>query len=45
MEAWFASERILTNSQIVLAQREGSRLGLSFSEVVQRLGLVTGEEL
>ena len=45
MEAWFASERILTSSQVVLAQREGVRLGLSFSEVVQRLGLVTGEEL
>ena len=45
MEAWFASERILTSSQVVLAQREGARLGLSFSEVVQRLGLVTGEEL
>jgi type IV pilus assembly protein PilB len=45
MEAWFVSERILTNSQVALAQREAARLGLSFSEVVQRLGLVTGEEL
>jgi type IV pilus assembly protein PilB len=45
MEAWFVSERILTNSQVALAQREATRLGLSFSEVVQRLGLVTGEEL
>lgn len=45
MEAWFVSERILTSSQVALAQREGTRLGLSFSEVVQRLGLVSGEEL
>ena len=45
MEAWFVSERILTSSQVALAQREAARLGLSFSEVVQRLGLVTGEEL
>ena len=45
MEAWFVSERILTDSQVALAQREAARLGLSFSEVVQRLGLVTGEEL
>lgn len=45
MEAWFLSERILTSSQVALAQREAARLGLSFSEVVQRLGLVTGEEL
>jgi hypothetical protein len=44
MEAWFVSERILTRSQVALAQREAARLGLSFSEVVQRLGLVTGEE-
>ncbi|MEC7486805.1 MAG: GspE/PulE family protein, partial [Verrucomicrobiota bacterium] len=45
MEAWLLSERILTASQAELARREGTRLGLSFSEVVQRLGLVTSEEL
>lgn len=45
MEVWFVTERILTNSQVSLAKREGARLGLSFSEIVQRLGLVTGEEL
>lgn len=45
MEAWLLSERILTASQAELARREGTRLGLSFSEIVQRLGLVTSEEL
>ena len=39
------SRSILTTSQAELAQREGARLGLSFSEVIQRLGLVTSEEL
>lgn len=39
------SRHILTTSQAELAQREGARLGLSFSEVIQRLGLVTSEEL
>jgi type IV pilus assembly protein PilB len=45
MEAWFVSERMLSLSQVALAKREGARLGLSFSEIVKRLGLVTGEEL
>ncbi len=45
MEAWLLSERILTASQAELARREGTRLGLSFSQIVQRLGLVTSEEL
>ena len=45
MEAWLLSEQILTASQVGLARREGTRLGLSFSEIVQRLGLVTSEEL
>lgn len=39
------SRSILTTSQAELAQREGARLGLSFSEIIQRLGLVTSEEL
>ena len=39
------SRHILTTSQAELAQREGARLGLSFSEVIQRLGLVASEEL
>jgi hypothetical protein len=41
MEAWLLSERILTASQAELARREGERLGLNFSEIVQRLGLVS----
>jgi len=45
MEAWLLSERILTASQAELARREGERLGLNFSEIVQRLGLVSSEEL
>ena len=45
LEAWLLSRSILTTSQAELAQREGARLGLSFSEVIQRLGLVTSEEL
>lgn len=45
MEAWLVSECILTSSQANLAQREAGRLGLSFSEIVQKLGLVTSEEL
>ncbi|MGC6424538.1 MAG: GspE/PulE family protein [Lentimonas sp.] len=45
LEAWLLSRHILTASQAELARREGSRLGLSFSEIVQRLGLVSGEEL
>jgi len=45
LEAWLLSRHILTTSQAELAQREGARLGLSFSEVIQRLGLVTSEEL
>lgn len=45
MEAWFVSERILTPSQVALAQREASRLGLSFGEIVQKLGLVSNEEM
>jgi type IV pilus assembly protein PilB len=45
LEAWLLSRHILTASQAELAQREGARLGLSFSEVIQRLGLVTSEEL
>ena len=45
MEAWLVSEGILTSSQANLAQREANRLGLSFSEIVQKLGLVTSEEL
>ncbi|MEC8209960.1 MAG: ATPase, T2SS/T4P/T4SS family [Verrucomicrobiota bacterium] len=45
MEAWLLSERILTSSQAELARREGERLGLNFSETVQRLGLVSSEEL
>ena len=43
MEAWLLSERILTASQAELARREGERLGLNFSEIVQRLGLVSSE--
>lgn len=45
MEVWLVSEGILTASQAHLAQREASRLGLSFSDIVQKLGLVTSEEL
>ena len=45
MEAWLLSERILTASQAELARREGERLGLKFSDIVQRLGLVSSEEL
>ena len=45
MEAWLLSERILTASQAELARREGERLGLNFNEIVQRLGLVSSEEL
>ena len=45
LEAWLLSRSILTTSQAELAQREGARLGLSFSEIIQRLGLVTSEEL
>lgn len=45
LEAWLLSERILTPSQAELARREGARLGLSFGEIVQRLGLVSSEEL
>ena len=45
MEAWLVSEYILTLSQANLAQREANRLGLSFSEIVQKLGLVTSEEI
>ncbi len=45
MESWLLSKGILTRSQTELAKREGTRLGLSFSEIVQRLGLVTSEEL
>lgn len=45
MESWLLSKKILTRSQAELAKREGLRLGHSFSEIVQRLGLVTSEEL
>lgn len=45
MESWLLSKKILTRSQAELAKREGLRLGLSFSDIVQRLGLVTSEEL
>jgi type IV pilus assembly protein PilB len=45
LEAWLLSKHILTASQAELARREGTRLGLSFSEIVQRLGLVSSEEL
>lgn len=45
MESWLLSKKILTRSQAELAKREGTRLGHSFSEIVQRLGLVTSEEL
>ena len=45
MEAWLVSECILTYSQANLAQREANRLGLSFSDIVQKLGLVTSEEI
>jgi type IV pilus assembly protein PilB len=45
MEAWFVSRNILTEAQAALARREGGRLGLSFSEIIQRLGLVSSEEL
>ncbi len=45
MEAWLVSECILTPSQANLAQREANRLSLSFSEIVQKLGLVTSEEI
>jgi type II secretory ATPase GspE/PulE/Tfp pilus assembly ATPase PilB-like protein len=45
MEAWLVSEGILTESQAELAGREATRLGLSFSEIVQRLGLVTSDQL
>ena len=41
MESWLLSKKILTRSQAELAKREGTRLGHSFSEIVQRLGLVT----
>ena len=45
MEAWLVSEHILTSSQANLAQREANRLGLSFGKIVQKLGLVTSEEI
>ena len=45
MEAWLVSEGALTQSQADLAAREATRLSLSFSEVVQRLGLVTSDQL
>jgi type IV pilus assembly protein PilB len=45
IEAWLVSNKVLTKSQAALARREGARLGLTFSEIVQRLGLVTSEEL
>ena len=45
MEAWLVSEGIVTHSQASLAEREAKRLGLSFSEIVQRLGLVTSDQL
>ena len=45
MESWLLSKGILTHSQAELAKREGLRLGRSFSDIVQKLGLVTSEEL
>ena len=45
MEAWLLQRGILTASEAKLARREGERLGHGFSEIVQRLGLVTSAEL
>ncbi|MEN8661033.1 MAG: GspE/PulE family protein [Lentimonas sp.] len=45
IESWLVSNKVLTKSQAALARREAGRLGLSFSEIVQRLGLVTSDAL
>jgi len=45
IQAWLLENKLLTAAQADLAQRESGRLGLTFSEIIERLGLVTSEQL